>query len=413
VIWSLGNEPDIAGGQWPAPPWGYWTFYRHFGIPFANWSWQDSVFWTPQDFADLIPAYVSAMQGASPIPLEFIYSIAGAPSWIRPVIEPNLNLINYLDIHYYASSAWDTIADTTDYIEWLSRTDTIYPAEEVIQVYRDSLDAIGAYSIELVILEYNSGIIIVPDAFWWNYLTGIFVADCIGHFMHAGLKMAGVYSIHEGEPGSTDFPYFGIVRGDTASRRLPSHVLELYSTYFGDTLIYSFSDHKNSGYGIECWASRRSADGRYVYIVINKTLDTTYTMTMQLEDSVQSFHLYNITNNAPISAPYNGSTGIEDQGISAPDSISAGWSYLTCDFEPVSVSLFEVAPYFSIEESSSRRCGKLQLPAIFTGPLVLPENMNYKLFDITGREVAVDNIAPGIYFIKIDGAKTLKVIKLK
>jgi hypothetical protein len=70
-IWSLGNEPDIAGGEWPVPPWGTLTFYRHFGIPFANWSWQDSVFWTPQDFANLIPLYVNAMEGASPIPLEF------------------------------------------------------------------------------------------------------------------------------------------------------------------------------------------------------------------------------------------------------------------------------------------------------------------------------------------------------
>ncbi len=52
-------------------------------------------------------------------------------------------------------------------------------------------------------------------------------------------------------------------------------------------------------------------------------------------------------------------------------------------------------------------------PTIFTGRLVLPEDMNYKIFDITGREVAADNVAPGIYFIEIDGSKTVKVIKLK
>lgn len=412
-IWSLGNEPDIAGGQWPAPPWGYWTFYRHFGIPFSNWSWQDSVFWTPQDFADLIPGYVSAMQGASPIDLEFIYSIAGAASWIRPVIQPNINLIDYLDIHYYASSAWDSIADTTDYIEWLSKCDTVYPAELIVQLYRDSLDAIGASNIELVILEYNSGIIIVPDPLWWNYLTGIFIADCIGHFMHAGLEMAAVYSIHEGEPGSSDFPYFGIVRGDTASRRMPSHVLELYSTYFGDTLIYAASDHKNSGYGIEAWASKRTSDGAYVYVVVNKTLDTTYAMTMQLEDSIQNYHHYDITNNAQLGAPYNGTTGIEDQGYLSPDSIRAGWSYLTCDFEPASISLFEVFPYFAIEEASLQRTEKICLPSIFAGPLVLPADTKYKLYDITGREVIADNISPGIYFIELEETDIVKIIKIK
>jgi len=420
-IWSLGNEPDIAGGQWPVPPWGYWTFYRHFGIPFANWSWQDSVFWTPQDFANLIPVYVSAMEGASPIPLEFIYSIAGAPFWIRPIIEPNINLIDYLDIHYYASSAWDSIADTTDYIEWLSGTDTIYPAEAVVQMYRDSLDAIGASHIELVILEYNSGIIMVPDPLWWNYLTGLFIADCIGHWMHAGLKMAGVYSIHEGNPDNpSDFPYFGIIRGDSVSRRMPSYVLELYNTYFGDTLIYAFSDHKNSGYGIECWASKRSSDNKYVLMVINKTLDTTYAMTMQLEDSVQSYHLYNITNNALIGAPYNGTTGIEDQGVSAPDSIRAGWSYLTMDFEPASVSLFEVSPYLSIKESFSRPHTNFLLPTIMRkGATVSIPFGTHVLYAVTGREVykwrdteaiKIPHIPDGIYFIRVKGSTFKKII---
>ncbi len=420
-IWSLGNEPDIAGGQWPAPPWGYWTFYRHFGIPFANWSWQDSVFWTPQDFANLIPVYVSAMEGASPIPLEFIYSIAGAPSWIRPVIEPNINLIDYLDVHYYASSAWDSTADTTDYIEWLSGTDTIYSAEAVVKMYRDSLDAIGAPHIELVILEYNSGIIMVPDPLWWNYLTGLFIADCIGHWMHAGLKMAAVYSIHEGDPDNpSDFPYFGIIRGDSVSRRMPSYVLELYNTYFGDTLIYAFSDHKNTGYGIECWASKRSSDNMYVLMVINKTLDSTYAMTMQLEDSVQSYHLYNITNNAPIGAPYNGTTGIEDQGVSAPDSIRAGWSYLTLNFEPASVSLFEVSPYLSINEFFPGPRTNFLLPTIIRkGASISIPFGTHVLYTVTGREVykwrdteaiKIPHIPDGIYFIRIKGSTFKKII---
>ncbi len=420
-IWSLGNEPDIAGGEWPVPPWGTLTFYRHFGIPFANWSWQDSVFWTPQDFANLIPLYVNAMEGASPIPLEFIYSIAGEPSWIRPVIQPNLNLIDYLDVHYYASSAWDSIADTTDYIEWLSKTDTIFPCEPFIQMYRDSLDAIGASHIELVILEYNSGIIMVPDPLWWNYLTGLFIADCIGHFMHAGLKMAGVYSIHEGDTDNpSDFPYFGIIRGDSVSRRMPSYVLELYNTYFGDTLIYAFSDHKNTGYGIESWASKRSSDNKYVLMVINKTLDTTYTMTIQLEDSVQSYHLYNITNNAVIGAPYNGTTGIEDQGAFVPDSIRTGWSYLTLNFEAASVSLFEVSPYLSIKESFSGPRTNFLLPTIIRkGSSISIPFGTHVLYTVTGREIykwcdtetiKIPHVPDGIYFIQVKGSTFKKII---
>jgi hypothetical protein len=92
------------------------------------------------------------MENASPIPLEFIYSIAGDHSWIRPVIVPNINLIDYLDVHYYASFASDSTADTTNYIEWLAKTDAPFGAEEYIQMFQDSLDAMGASNIELVVL---------------------------------------------------------------------------------------------------------------------------------------------------------------------------------------------------------------------------------------------------------------------
>jgi len=409
TIWSLGNEPDIAGGQWPVPPWGYWTFYRHFGIPFNSWSWQDSSFWTPQDFANLVPMYVSAMEQASPIPLEFIYSIASSPNWIRPVIEPNLNLIDYLDVHYYASISFDSVADTSDYIEWLSKTDTILPAEAFVQVFRDSLDAIGASSIELVILEYNAGIIMVPDKLWWNYLTGLFIADCIGHWMHQELAMAGLYSIHEGNPGSTGFPYFGIVRGDSSSRTMPSHVLELYNTYFGDTLVSSFSTHSNAGYGIECWASTRSRDGSYVFVVINKTLDTTYSMTMVLEDSINFYHLHDITNNAPIGAPFNGTTGIEDRGTMGGDSIQNGWSYLTYTFIPKSVSLFEAWPGVGKKEIVVTPVRDFDFPSmVYRGTNVMLPRNSYTLYSITGRvvqrwydaeQLKVPSFARGIYFI--------------
>jgi hypothetical protein len=419
-IWSLGNEPDIAGGEWPVPPWGVWTFYRHYGIAFENWSWQDSVFWTPQEFANLIPSYVNAMENASPIPLQFIYSIAGDPAWLRPVIEPNINFIDYLDIHYYPSGIFDSIADTTDYIEWLSKTDTIYPAEPYVNLFRDSLDAMGASSIEVVVLEYNSGIIIIPDALWWNYLTGLFIADCIGHWMHAGLEMGAVYSIHEGSPGSTDFPYFGVVRGDSISRRMASYVLELYNTYFGDTLVYSFSDHRNSGYGIECWASHRNFDGRYAAMVINKTLDTTYSVTVRIEDSLQSFHILDISNNAPIGAPYNGTTGIEEQGTFPADSIRDGWSYLTRDFLSKTVSLIEAAPFTGIEEVINRQKNKLlKTSVVRKGSILKFSKGDYVLYTVAGREVLrwsrtdelkIPYISSGIYFLKFKSKKFKKLI---
>jgi hypothetical protein len=423
TIWSLGNEPDIAGGEWPVPPYGSWTFYRHYGIPFSNWSWQDSSFWTPQDFADLIPLYVNTMEDASPIPLEFVYSIAGDPSWLRPVLEPYGNLIDYLDIHYYASSAWDSIADTTDYIEWLSRTDTIFPCELVVQVYRDSLTALGMSHIELVVLEYNSGIIMVPDPLWWNYLTGLFIADAIGHWMHAGLQMAAVYSIHEGNPDNpADYPYFGVIRGDSVSRRMPSYVLELYNEYFGDTLVYSHTDHENSGYGIECWASRRSVDGVYPLAVINKTLDTTYSMTLSIPEPVVQYAVRTITNNAPISAPYNGTTGIEYGGVVYPDSFSGGWTYMTRVYEPASISLLEILPYTAVAEQTYDKIPGVTYPTVVQRGMTLSLPCgDHVLYTAAGRKITdwkecnriiIPNIPRGVYFLKIAHDTLHKIIIL-
>ncbi|MCK4251989.1 SBBP repeat-containing protein [candidate division WOR-3 bacterium] len=50
---------------------------------------------------------------------------------------------------------------------------------------------------------------------------------------------------------------------------------------------------------------------------------------------------------------------------------------------------------------------------IFSGPLRLPIDKTFKVFDITGRVVMPDKIKSGIYFVEIDGQITKKVIKIK
>lgn len=50
---------------------------------------------------------------------------------------------------------------------------------------------------------------------------------------------------------------------------------------------------------------------------------------------------------------------------------------------------------------------------IFSGPLLLPEGINCKVFNITGRSVVPERMKPGIYFIEIDGMITQKVVKIR
>jgi aminopeptidase N len=52
-------------------------------------------------------------------------------------------------------------------------------------------------------------------------------------------------------------------------------------------------------------------------------------------------------------------------------------------------------------------------PTVFSGLLCLPDHGSYRIYDITGREVKITHLAPGIYFIKIDNRIVTKVIKVK
>ncbi|MCK4941142.1 hypothetical protein KAS45_03535 [candidate division WOR-3 bacterium] len=53
------------------------------------------------------------------------------------------------------------------------------------------------------------------------------------------------------------------------------------------------------------------------------------------------------------------------------------------------------------------------IPTVLSGPLHLPEDKPFKLYDITGREVTTTSLAPGIYFVEIDGKFTQKVVKVR
>jgi hypothetical protein len=53
------------------------------------------------------------------------------------------------------------------------------------------------------------------------------------------------------------------------------------------------------------------------------------------------------------------------------------------------------------------------IQTLFTGSLHLPEGKSCAVFDITGREVDVNYMSPGIYFLEINGRVTAKIVKLK
>jgi hypothetical protein len=50
---------------------------------------------------------------------------------------------------------------------------------------------------------------------------------------------------------------------------------------------------------------------------------------------------------------------------------------------------------------------------IISGPLRLPHGVDYRIYDITGREVQTTTPAPGVYFVEVDGAIVNKIIKVR
>ncbi len=78
------------------------------------------------------------------------------------------------------------------------------------------------------------------------------------------------------------------------------------------------------------------------------------------------------------------------------------------------VYLIRIAPDVGVGEGSKTSIAGNQFGAtILSGPLLLPEGKNYKIFDITGRIVVPNRIKPGIYFIEIEGKITRKVVKIR
>lgn len=65
------------------------------------------------------------------------------------------------------------------------------------------------------------------------------------------------------------------------------------------------------------------------------------------------------------------------------------------------------------EHNINQKTGYTNKATILTGPLVLPKNKHCRVFDITGRVIALDKMKPGIYFIEINGVITKKVVKVR
>jgi hypothetical protein len=400
VYWCIGNEPDISGSVWPVPPYGNWTFYRHFGIPFNEWSWKDSSFATSSDFSTLVDVYIDSMRAHSPIPLKIGgLSLAGNLSWISTVIGENNNKIDWMDIHYYPNAS--LTADSNLYREWLASPDTggslcRLPVEKWYRQVCDSVEKYnGGHNIPVYIFEFNSGMIMAEDPLWWDYLDGLFIADVLGHFANAGVPGAAVYSIYEGEPDSDEFPHFGIIRGDTISLRMPAHVLKLYLNFFGDTAIKTTSDV----FGLNVYGSIKGNDTLSI-IVVNKNLDSTYTAIINLHGFVSNdtIKVWDITNDTTLAAPWNGTKGIIYRGKYSGDSTTFIYT-----FPKTSVTSLIISPKSSAIEENVGQSFSFAKIQISPTPFISLTSIKYSIAGTGNVELKIYNLAGELVRTLVDG----------
>lgn len=77
------------------------------------------------------------------------------------------------------------------------------------------------------------------------------------------------------------------------------------------------------------------------------------------------------------------------------------------------VYLIRLAKPQGVEEEITRPINYYYGATIFSGPLILPADKKCRVYDITGRTIDATNLAPGIYFVEIEGQITNKIIKIR
>jgi len=160
---------------------------------------------------------------------------------------------------------------------------------------------------------------------------------------------------------------------------------------------------------VSCWRYQRVADSLNAnyWLTTQRVIQIANTVTggYNFSNGHCTYHSMAIRPNVAVEHPDWPCVGVSYarryQAAHTQDKVWYSWN-----------DLFEGVP--GIKEVVKKPVNKTVASAtIVSGPLRMPKDCKYRIYDITGRIVTSAKIQQGIYFIKVDGGIVHKIIKIK
>ncbi|KPJ71000.1 hypothetical protein AMJ52_09205 [candidate division TA06 bacterium DG_78] len=195
-----------------------------------------------------------------------------------------------------------------------------------------------------------------------------------------------------------------IITGYTEWPSLGSDIWLLKVDITGDTLwVKQYGDTGDEAGG----SVFQTTDGGYIICGYSNSYGTAFDAVYVL----RADSLGEIVWTKTIGGNNTENRGYSIQSIAQGEYILTGYS--NTNNTSKDVYLVRLGKTESITETTEKPVAYFTSPTIIRGPLVLPENKKCKVYDITGRTVDANKLAPGIYFIEIEGQITHKTIKVR
>lgn len=186
-------------------------------------------------------------------------------------------------------------------------------------------------------------------------------------------------------------------------------------------VIYDALIMKTDSVGNHLWTKTYGGTGRDVVRCIRQTGDGGYVMVGYTQTVNNDYDLWLLRTNNVGDTLWTRTLGghDDDEGFEIELTYDGGYIIVgrTQSFGTgnADVWLVRMEPDNSGTAETVNTCPThYNVRTIFlSGPLRFSEDKDYRIFDVTGRNVVADKIQPGIYYIEIDGVIRVKIIKIQ